>query len=80
MPIALLRWVLCGIAFALSGYFLVANIYPVFASVCLFSLIISVLFTPFTLNAGGPKVNPVSDHRRRGTACSHGTVIQGYVL
>lgn len=33
MPIALLRWILCGAAFALSGYFLVANIYPVLVSV-----------------------------------------------
>lgn len=33
IPIALLRWVLSGIGFALSGYFLVANVYPVLASV-----------------------------------------------
>ena len=33
IPVALLRWVLSGIGFALSGYFLVANIYPVLVSV-----------------------------------------------
>jgi len=32
IPIALLRWILSGIGFALSGYFLVANIYPVLVS------------------------------------------------
>ncbi|KAF8480062.1 Yip1-domain-containing protein [Russula ochroleuca] len=32
IPVALLRWVLSGIGFALSGYFLVANIYPVLVS------------------------------------------------
>ncbi|KAH9169365.1 Yip1-domain-containing protein [Lactarius sanguifluus] len=32
VPIALLRWVLSGIAFGLSGYFLVANVYPVLVS------------------------------------------------
>jgi len=32
IPIALLRWVLSGIGFALSGYFLVANVYPVLVS------------------------------------------------
>ena len=77
VPIALLRWVLCGIAFALSGYFLVANIYPVFASVC-YPQIVS--FIPFTFNVGGPKVTPVSDYRRRGATWSRGTVIQGSVL
>ena len=33
IPIPLLRWILSGIGFALSGYFLVANIYPVLVSV-----------------------------------------------
>jgi hypothetical protein len=37
-------------------------------------------FTPFTLNPGGPKVNPASDYRGRGTAYSRGTVIQDFVL
>ena len=40
IPIAILRWVLSGIGFAVSGYFLVANIYPVLVSVrhpCLLS-------------------------------------------
>ncbi|KAH8990833.1 Yip1-domain-containing protein [Lactarius akahatsu] len=32
VPIALLRWILSGIAFGLSGYFLVANVYPVLVS------------------------------------------------
>ncbi|KAH9993290.1 hypothetical protein BJV74DRAFT_369910 [Russula compacta] len=32
IPIPLLRWILSGIGFALSGYFLVANIYPVLVS------------------------------------------------
>ncbi|KAI0278719.1 hypothetical protein BGY98DRAFT_972762, partial [Russula aff. rugulosa BPL654] len=32
IPIALLRWVLSGIGFAVSGYFLVANVYPVLVS------------------------------------------------
>ncbi|EIM87379.1 Yip1-domain-containing protein [Stereum hirsutum FP-91666 SS1] len=32
IPIALVRWILTGIAFAFSGYFLVANVYPVLAS------------------------------------------------
>ncbi|KAN0107751.1 Yip1 domain containing protein [Russula decolorans] len=32
IPIALLRWILSGIGFALSGYFLVANVYPVLVS------------------------------------------------
>lgn len=30
---AILRWVLVGVAFATSGYFLVANVYPILASV-----------------------------------------------
>ncbi|KAJ8597689.1 Yip1-domain-containing protein [Rhizopogon salebrosus TDB-379] len=29
IPVPLLRWVLVGIAFSLSGYFLVANVYPI---------------------------------------------------
>ncbi|KZT12966.1 Yip1 domain family protein [Laetiporus sulphureus 93-53] len=32
IPVPLVRWVLVGIAFLLSGYFLVANVYPVLAS------------------------------------------------
>ncbi|KAF8586901.1 Yip1-domain-containing protein [Ramaria rubella] len=32
IPVAILRWVLVGVAFLLSGYFLVANIYPILAS------------------------------------------------
>jgi len=43
VPIALLRWILCGIAFGLSGYFLVANVYPVLVSVCHPSLACSVI-------------------------------------
>ncbi|KAN0139307.1 hypothetical protein V8E53_002808 [Lactarius tabidus] len=54
VPIALLRWVLCGIAFALSGYFLVANIYPVFASadqksIRLLIIVVAVLHTVVAL-------------------------------
>ena len=33
IPVPILRWVLVGVAFALSGYFLVANVYPILASV-----------------------------------------------
>ena len=33
IPIAIFRWILSGIGFVLSGYFLVANIYPVLVSV-----------------------------------------------
>ncbi|KDQ56707.1 hypothetical protein JAAARDRAFT_36198 [Jaapia argillacea MUCL 33604] len=32
IPVPLLRWILVGIAFGLSGYFLVANVYPILAS------------------------------------------------
>jgi len=32
IPVPLLRWGLVGIAFCLSGYFLVANVYPILAS------------------------------------------------
>jgi len=32
IPVPLVRWVLVGIAFCVSGYFLVANVYPVLAS------------------------------------------------
>ncbi|CCM02837.1 uncharacterized protein FIBRA_04949 [Fibroporia radiculosa] len=32
IPIPLARWILVGVAFLLSGYFLVANVYPVLAS------------------------------------------------
>ncbi|KAF6746025.1 Yip1 domain family protein [Ephemerocybe angulata] len=32
IPVALVRWILVGIAFGLSGYFLGANIYPILAS------------------------------------------------
>jgi len=32
IPVPILRWILVGIAFALSGYFLVANVYPILAS------------------------------------------------
>ncbi|KAG2351198.1 hypothetical protein BDR07DRAFT_1456025 [Suillus spraguei] len=31
IPISILRWVLVGIAFCLSGYFLVTNVYPILA-------------------------------------------------
>lgn len=34
IPVPVLRWVLVGIAFGLSGYFLCANIYPILAAVC----------------------------------------------
>jgi protein YIPF1/2 len=33
IPVPLLRWSLVGLAFLFSGYFLVANIYPILASV-----------------------------------------------
>jgi len=32
IPVPIVRWVLVGIAFALSGYFLVANVYPILAT------------------------------------------------
>jgi len=32
IPVPILRWTLVGLAFGLSGYFLVANIYPILAS------------------------------------------------
>ncbi|KAF8508723.1 Yip1-domain-containing protein [Hysterangium stoloniferum] len=32
IPVAIVRWVLVGVAFGFSGYFLVANIYPILAS------------------------------------------------
>ncbi|KAI0029298.1 Yip1-domain-containing protein [Vararia minispora EC-137] len=32
IPIAIMRWTLVGVAFGLSGYFLVANVYPILAS------------------------------------------------
>ncbi|KAI0311083.1 Yip1-domain-containing protein [Amylostereum chailletii] len=32
IPVAIVRWVLTGVAFGLSGYFLVANVYPILAS------------------------------------------------
>ena len=35
IPVPLLRWALVFAAFASSGYFLVMNVYPVLASVCL---------------------------------------------
>lgn len=37
IPVPIARWVLEGIAFGLSGWFLGANIYPILASVCLVS-------------------------------------------
>ena len=33
IPVPLVRWILCGVAFLLSGFFLVANVYPILASV-----------------------------------------------
>jgi len=50
IPIALFRWILCGVGFSLSGYFLVANVYPVLASadqksVRLLIVVIAVLHT-----------------------------------
>jgi len=32
IPVSLVRWILVGLAFLLSGYFLVVNVYPVLAS------------------------------------------------
>jgi len=32
IPVPLVRWILVGIAFLLSGYFLVANVYPILAA------------------------------------------------
>ncbi|THH03471.1 hypothetical protein EW146_g10437 [Bondarzewia mesenterica] len=32
IPVPVVRWILTGLAFAFSGYFLVANVYPVLAS------------------------------------------------
>ncbi|KAH8106229.1 Yip1-domain-containing protein [Cristinia sonorae] len=32
LPFAIARWSLCGIAFLVSGFFLVANVYPILAS------------------------------------------------
>ncbi|KAI0921534.1 hypothetical protein AcW2_006475 [Taiwanofungus camphoratus] len=32
IPVPLLRWILVGLAFLLSGFFLVANVYPILAS------------------------------------------------
>src|SRR5262249_32595591 len=40
IPVPVVRWVLVGVAFGLSGYFLVMNIYPIIANVGTF---------PFTL-------------------------------
>ena len=34
IPVPLMRWILVFVAFALSGYFLIVNIYPILASVC----------------------------------------------
>jgi hypothetical protein len=39
IPIVIFRWILSGIGFILSGYFLVVNIYPVLVSVRQLSLI-----------------------------------------
>ena len=33
IPVPILRWTLVGLAFVISGYFLVANVYPILASV-----------------------------------------------
>lgn len=33
IPVPVVRWVLVGLAFLLSGYFLVANVYPILATV-----------------------------------------------
>ncbi|CAG8683904.1 12888_t:CDS:2, partial [Acaulospora colombiana] len=32
IPVPILRWALCGVAFGLSGYFLVSNVYPILAT------------------------------------------------
>jgi hypothetical protein len=32
IPVPILRWVLVGVAFSLSGYFLIANVYPILSS------------------------------------------------
>lgn len=45
IPISLVRWILCGVAFLLSGFFLVANVYPVLASVRLICSISSITST-----------------------------------
>lgn len=43
IPVPIVRWVLVGIAFGLSGYFLTVNIYPILASVSPHSFLILCL-------------------------------------
>ena len=43
IPVPILRWTLVGLAFLLSGYFLVVNVYPILASVRLSSISLTTL-------------------------------------
>jgi hypothetical protein len=80
IPIALLRWILSGIGFALSGYFLVANIYPVLVSVRHLISISPIALTLSPLNVGGSQGGAASDCCDRCPACRYCALIQGLIL
>lgn len=81
IPVALLRWVLSGIGFALSGYFLVANIYPVLVSVRHPSLLSPMHdLKPISPYAGEPEASTASNCCGSSATRSHCTLIQGLIL
>ena len=80
IPVALLRWVLSGIGFALSGYFLVANIYPVLVSVRHLCLLSPMIIINFPFYVGKPEVSSASDCCDSSATRSCCALVQGLIL
>ena len=80
IPVAILRWVLSGIGFALSGYFLVANIYPVLVSVRHPYLFFSDDDLTSLFYVGEPEASTASDCCNSSATRSHCALIQGLIL
>jgi hypothetical protein len=80
IPIPIMRWILVGLAFALSGYFLVANTYPILASVCPVISTRCIVRRLILLGTGGTKTNPLDHNNNFPLTRRFGTHFQSHVL
>lgn len=77
IPVPLVRWILVGAAFLLSGFFLVSNIYPILAAV---SFAHSVSDHTDIVPIGRPEGSSTHCRRSCADARSPRPVLQGLVF
>ena len=77
IPVPLLRWALVGVAVGLSGWFLVANVYPILATVSIFAV---VAVFALTVPLGGSKGDSLAHYCARTPPPCLGSYIQSHVL